>query len=209
MEFFDQIVQFIQSNITLAPWVIFGLLLLAGFNVPISEDAMLFISATLAASYPDYLVGLFLGVYAGAYFSDLICFSLGRYFGDYLLTPGSFFSRFVKKEKITKVSFFYEKYGIITLILGRFIPFGVRNALFLTAGIGKMNILKFALSDLLACTISCSLFFTLYYKLGKPVIEYVKKGNVVIFGIALVVVAVILILKRKKKSEVPTEGTEV
>ena len=58
----------------------------------------------------------------------------------------------VSKEKVNQISDFYKKYGMITLMGGRFIPFGVRNALFLTAGLGKMNFFKFALSDLIACT---------------------------------------------------------
>ena len=184
----EQVIEFIQSNVQYAPYMIFGVLLLAGFNLPVSEDVMLFISATLAASYPENLIPLFLGVFLGAYFSDLICFSLGRIFGATLFEKGGFLARFISQDKIRKVELFYEKYGIITLILGRFIPFGVRNGLFLAAGIGKMSYIKFSLSDLLACTISSVFFFTLYYKVGKPVIEYVQKGNVVIFCIAVVVV---------------------
>ena len=38
---------------------------------------------------------------------------------------------------------FYKKYGALTLVIGRFIPFGVRNAIFLTSGISKMPFAKF------------------------------------------------------------------
>ena len=184
----EQAIEFIQSNVQYAPYIIFGLLLLAGFNLPVSEDVMLFISATLAASYPDNLIPLFIGVFLGAFFSDLICFTIGRIFGATLFEKDGFLTRFISQEKIRKIEVFYDKHGIITLILGRFIPFGVRNGLFLAAGIGKMSYLKFSLSDLLACTISSVFFFTLYYKVGKPVLEYVQKGNIVIFSIAVVVV---------------------
>jgi len=195
----EQVIEFIQSNVQYAPYMIFGVLLLAGFNLPVSEDVMLFISATLAASYPENLIPLFLGVFLGAYFSDLICFSLGRIFGATLFEKGGFLARFISQDKIRKVELFYEKYGIITLILGRFIPFGVRNGLFLAAGIGKMSYIKFSLSDLLACTISSVFFFTLYYKVGKPVIEYVQKGNVVIFCIAVVVVLFVWLYPKIRK----------
>ena len=44
---------------------------------------------------------------------------------------------------------------------------------------------------------SCSFFFWLYLSYGETVIEYVKRGNMVIFGLALVVVTVVMIRKRR------------
>jgi len=180
----EELIQIIQANIQYAHFIIFGALLLAGLNIPVSEDAMLFISAILASSNPEYLPHLFIAVYMGAYLSDLICYGLGRMFGPKLLEI-RFFANMVSPERMTKITAYYEQYGVITLILGRFIPFGVRNALFLTAGLGKMNFIKFALSDLLACTISTISFFTLYYHYGESVIEYIKQGNMVVFSVVL------------------------
>ena len=133
----------------------------------------------------------------GAYLSDLICYSLGRFLGPKLF-EFRFFAKMVPQERIDKIHTFYEKYGIITLLIGRFIPFGVRNGLFLTAGLGQMNFVKFALSDLLACTISTITFFTLYYHYGSTVIEYVKEGNIVVFSIVAVALLGYLIAKRRK-----------
>ncbi|MDF1582034.1 MAG: DedA family protein [Methyloprofundus sp.] len=181
----EELLQIIQANIQYAHFIIFGALLLAGFNIPVSEDAMLFISAILASSHPEYLVQLFFGVYLGAYFSDLICYSLGRKFGPKLFKI-KFFAGMVPAERVAKISAYYHKYGVMTLILGRFIPFGVRNGLFLTAGLGRMNFTKFALSDLLACTISSLSFFSLYYYYGETVIDYIKQGNMVIFSLVLI-----------------------
>lgn len=194
----DQAIEFIQQNVAMAPYLIFGLLFLAGFNIPVSEDAMLFVSALLAVKNPEYLWPLFWAVFAGAYISDLICYwVMGRVLGNKIFQY-KFLANMVSQEKIDKINEFYKKYGVITLVLGRFIPFGVRNALFFTAGLGKMNALKFAISDLIACTISCSLFFYLYYTFGAAVIEIVKKGNIVLFSIFLVVILFVFI--RKKRS---------
>ena len=194
----DQVITFINQNADSAPFIIFGMLLLAGFNLPVSEDIMIFISAMLAAENPEKLPHLFAGVFLGAYCSDLICFGLGRFLGERLWNI-KWFAKMVSREKVERLSNFYKKYGVLTLIFGRFIPFGVRNALFLTAGIGKMNFLKFALSDLLAATISCSFFFYLYYTYGESVIEIIKKGNIVIFVIALLIASAIFFKKRSQK----------
>lgn len=184
-----ELTQFIQANIQYAPVIIFAALLLAGLNIPVSEDAMLFVSAILAKKYPEYLVPLFIGVYLGAYFSDLICYSLGRLLGPRLFEI-RFFANMVSPEKLRKISLYYQKYGVVTLILGRFIPFGVRNALFLTAGLGKMNFIKFSLTDLLVCTVTSLSYFSLYYYYGERVIRYIKQGNIVIFLLALIGLAV-------------------
>lgn len=184
----EELIQIIQANVQYAPYIIFGALLLAGLNIPVSEDAMLFISGVLASSHPEHLTELFIGVYMGAYLSDLICYSLGRFVGPKLFEI-RFFANMVPPERIQKIHNFYENYGIVTLLLGRFIPFGVRNALFLTAGLGQMTFTKFALADLLACTISTITFFTLYYHYGSTVIDFVKGGNIVLFSIAAIALA--------------------
>ncbi|WP_239650114.1 DedA family protein [Methylocucumis oryzae] len=80
-----EIIALIENHIEYAPWIIFGLLLLAGFNFPISEDGMLFVAATLASRTPEHLLYLFGAVYAGAYASDLICYGLGRVLGERLI----------------------------------------------------------------------------------------------------------------------------
>ena len=192
----EELIQIIQANIQYAHFIIFGTLLLAGLNIPVSEDGMLLISALLANKHPEYLAHLFIGVYLGAYFSDLICYSLGRVLGPRLFKI-RFFANMVPPERITKISAYYQKYGVVTLIIGRFIPFGVRNALFLTAGLGKMNFIKFALSDLLACTISSISFFSLYYYYGESVIAYIKQGNIVFFSLLLVLLGVFWYRKKK------------
>jgi membrane protein DedA with SNARE-associated domain len=194
----EYILEFIQSNIHLAPWLIFGVLLLAGLNLPVSEDGMLFIAAILAKQNPDYMIPLFLGVYLGAFCSDLICFSLGWFVGPKVLKI-KFFSSMLPPSRRHKIHSFYERYGVITLIIGRFIPFGVRNGLFLTAGLGKMHPIKFSLSDLLACTISSVFYFALYYHYGAAVIEYVKKGNIFIFSFATILLLIVIIVKKSKK----------
>ncbi len=196
----ESLLEIIQQNVQIAPFLVFGLLLLAGFNIPVSEDAMIIISALLAVKHPDHIIPLFIGVYMGAFWSDIICYWLGRKLGPNLWKI-KMFANMVSKEKIDTVSNFYKKYGIITLISGRFIPFGVRNALFLTAGLGKMNFAKFFFSDLLACTISNLILFTLTYKLGDNIIEHVKTSKYIIISIAIALVLFLLIRKvinRKK-----------
>ena len=90
--------QFASQNIDLAPWLIFSLLLLAGLNIPVSEDGMLLITAILAFNNPDQAIPLFFGVYLGAYCSDIICYTLGRTLGPKLFKIKMFKSMMSQKR---------------------------------------------------------------------------------------------------------------
>jgi membrane-associated protein len=194
----DQLIEIVNSNIQYAHLIMFFSLLLAGFNLPVSEDAMIFIAALLSIQHPEYQSKLILWVFAGCYLSDLICYGfVGRYLGPKLFKI-KFFSKMVSQEKLDKIAGYYEKYGVLTLIFGRFIPFGVRNALFISAGIAKMKPGKFALSDLLACAISFTFFYTIYFTYGKAVIEWVQAGNIAIFSIFLTIVLAVLIRNKNR-----------
>jgi len=188
----EEIIAFLQNNIDTAPYVIGSLLLLAGFNIPVSEDAMLIISASLAAAFPGHTAALFIGVHLGCYLSDIICYWFGRLLGPKIL-KWRWPAKMVPPAKIAMIQRYYQRYGIITFIFGRFIPFGVRNALFLTAGLGKMHFGKFALTDWIACVISNTTLFSLTYVLGEALI---KSGlgyvNAAIFAVAAIVVGIIV-----------------
>ena len=195
----EEIFIYVQDNVAYAPFLIFGLLVMAGINLPISEDVMLFISALLAKKNPDQAIPLFVGVYLGMYVSDLISYTLGWFLG-----PKLWKIRYLKKisgpKKVAKLGKFYQKNGLLTLLIGRFIPFGVRNALFITAGISKMNFAKFALFDLAAVTVSCSLYFSLYYTFGMDIIEYVKRGNIILFTLFAIVLVIYFYYRKTLKT---------
>lgn len=182
----ESMVSLVDSHIEYAPWIIFGLLLLAGFNVPVPEDGMLFVAATFAARNPQQLPQFFAAVYLGAYISDLICYGLGRFLGP-RLSHWRLFAKVMNQDKIDKVAGYYRNYGVLTLLFGRFVPFGVRNILFLTAGLGGMNAVKFAAADLVACTLSSAVFFSAYYHYGQKIVLIVQEVNVALFVLALAI----------------------
>jgi len=199
----DSIIQFIFENAQYAHWIVFGALMLAGLNVPISEDLMIIFSAVLAATVvPENTYKLFMGVFLGCYLSDWVCYWIGRKCGPKLWNIGWFAKTFDQK-KIDQIHNFYEKYGFLTLIVGRFIPFGVRNALFLTAGLGKMPFRRFILSDGIACILSNTVLFSLAYAVGKNyemLITSLKTFNIFLFSAFAVAIIGFIWYKRKRKA---------
>ncbi len=102
---------------------------------------------------------------------------------------------------------YYEKYGFLTLLVGRFIPFGVRNGLFLTAGLGKMHFGKFILSDGIACVLSNTALFCLAYTVGKNyevLIATLKTFNIFLFAAFVVSIIALIWYKRRKKAATKT-----
>ncbi|NGX62943.1 MAG: Inner membrane protein [Candidatus Anoxychlamydiales bacterium] len=201
------IINFIFENANHAHWIIFSALILAGFNLPISEDLMIIISAILAANVvPQNIFLLFGAVFLGAYMSDWIVYWIGRLFGI-KLWKFKWFKKTIPKRKLAKVKLFYKKYGFFTLLVGRFIPFGVRNCLFLTAGMTRMNFTKFAISDGIACLISNSVLFSIAYSLGKnhtALFTYLKKVNILIFLLFIFTIIGFIWYYKKKKHKQKT-----
>ena len=194
--FFQSLDHYLETHLAMAPLIVFGLLVLAGFFIPVSEDLMILLGALLTARHPEIMPQVFTAIVLGAYASDVICYSLmGRYLGAKLFRT-AFFSRMLSPEKLKQIHGFYERYGIPTLFFGRFIPFGVRNALFFSAGLSKMNVLKFAVTDFVACFLNALLYFSLYYQIGKSVLESVDTAKMLLLGLASAIVLGLLLKKR-------------
>lgn len=183
-------------------YVAFTLLVLAGFNFPISEDIIFIVSASVAATIiPEHTFKIAAGCVLGAYTSDIISYCLGR-FGMKFILEHRKLAKFYPLDKIQKIEYYYESHGAKTLFFGRFIPFGVRNVIFLTAGLAKMKIYKFMLVDLLSLSITSTILFTIGYTLGanyEIIFPYLNKYKFIIFSLFILTVLSIVIYKKKKQ----------
>jgi membrane-associated protein len=163
----ESIIAFATEHAESAHWLFAFLILLGGLNVPISEDVVMISAGALAstlipeiASYQYFI--LFLVCWIAAWEA----YWIGRLLGPKLYNI-RWFNRILTPKKIERLHHYYEKFGILTFIVGRFIPGGVRNGLFMTAGLGKMPFKIFILRDLLACFISTAFLFSMGYYFGQ------------------------------------------
>lgn len=199
----EAFIAWITEHAQYAHWFIFGAILLAGFNLPISADVLIAGAAVLAATlFPQHVWHLFLAIFLGCYFSAWIAYWVGRLLGAKLCRFG-WFKRFFPEERISKIQKFYAKHGLWTLIAGRFIPFGVRNCIFMSSGMSQVPFLRFALQDLPACLLWTSSSFYLFFTLGKnfqTVLSHLKIVNLIIFLAFGVTVITVLWYKRRKKT---------
>lgn len=187
----DQLIQLLYQAAPYVHFVSFGLLLLAGLSLPVSEDLVIIISASIAATVmPENAVIIFIGCFFGAYLSDWIPYLIGRFGGPRLLkTP--FFARIFNREKIDLIESYFRKYQVKTIFFGRFIPFGVRNALFFTAGFSGVRFHKFLMIDLCALALTSTIQFSIGYALGdnfRDIFPYLNRYKLIILSLLTAVI---------------------
>jgi len=87
---------------------------------------------------------------AAAILGDQCNFSIGRYFGPKVFRWES--SRFFNKKAFDQAHAFYERYGGVTIILARFMPF-IRTFAPFVAGVADMGRAKFTLFNVVGAVL--------------------------------------------------------
>lgn len=185
-----------------AYWMVFVLLFLAGLNIPISEDIVMLTAGALANTCLNgNTILLYICCYFAAWISAWEVYWIGRLLGPKLYQI-PWLNRMVNKEKIDQLHVYYEKYGIYTFLVGRFIPGGFRNALFITAGMGRMPFLKFIGRDAPSCLLSTGTIFSIGYLFAEyhqSLVQFMKKYNLVGLILVICVIAGVIYWKKRKK----------
>ncbi len=198
----EQIIAFIMSYVSYWPLVCFVALLLAGLNLPISEDAMIILSATFVQADESMLVPTYLALYFGIVLSDIEAYFIGR-----LLSKGVLKFKFLQKrltpKRIEWVSSHLDRHGFLTFVVCRFIPFGVRNILFMGSGFVGLKFAKFVLFDAIGAIISSGTLFSLVYFIGEAAQKNLRLVGIILFAILVTLLAVFIIRRiiRKKNNK--------
>ena len=140
---------------------------------------------------------LFLFAWAG----NLCGYYVGKALGPTLFKPREgFMGKVFDPKHVQETHEFFEKYGAMSLILGRFTPF-IRTFVTMIAGIGGMNFKKFATFSGLGAAIWVAVVTVTGFFLGR--VSFVRDHIETVF-IAIIVVsvipAVIGALKSRKKA---------
>ena len=179
--------------------------LLIGLFLP--GDSLLFTAGFLASQKitgtNQYYLNLWIliGVtFVAAVIGDSVGYSFGHRIGRRIFTKPD--SKLFKKENLEKAEKFYEKYGVKTIILARFVPI-VRTFAPIVAGVGKMNYKTFFSFNIIGGALWALLIPIAGYYLGK-LIPDVDKYLLPIVALIVIVSALPTLLeiireKMKKK----------
>ena len=170
--------------------VIFVILLLCGFGLPVPEDITLIAGGYLAylGLVDVHLVLLisFLGVMLG----DSTMFMLGHRYGSAFLRH-RFLARFITEHKIARARDRMHRYGNKIFFIARFLP-GLRTPIFFTGGSLHVRFRFFFFYDFFAALISVPVWVYCAYYFGEHihrVIELGKQAQVVVIVLLVLAVA--------------------
>lgn len=111
---------------------------------------------------------------------------------------------FLSREKIEKAEVFFNKYGILSTFIGRFIPV-IRHFISIPAGFAKMNYLAFAIFTFIGAGLwNCILALLGYWAHGQQdlINRYAHEfgyGLLALVGLGVVYLAVKYFLKKRKR----------
>jgi len=158
-------------------------------------DSLLFLVGGLAAT-GALDIGMALGVmFAAAVLGNQTNYTIGRWIGPRVFHWEN--SRWFNKEGFDKAHAFYEKYGGVALIAGRFMPF-VRTFAPFVAGVTQMTRRRFTIFDLTGAALWIASVTLLGYGIGnlpwvKGHLQWIFLSMIVIPG----VLALVGILRKK------------
>ncbi len=149
-------------------------------------DSLLFASGVFSADGGGLSLAASLIVfYAAAILGNTSNYWIARFFGKRILDSGRVKS--LTPERMAQLDHFFEKYGGLTIVITRFMPFLRTFAPFIS-GLGHMNFAKFTLFNSIGGVAWVSLFVLVGYFFGG--IPFVQEHFSFIV-IAIVVVSVI------------------
>lgn len=145
-------------------------------------DSVIFALGALAATGGLDLGLLALVLMSAAVLGNVVNYAIGRKLGPAVFKSDS--SKLFKREYLDKAHSFYEKYGGMAIILGRFMPI-IRTFVPFVAGIGKMNYGRYSLFNFLGSVGWVALFLLGgYFFGGLPFVQ--RNFGVVALGIIAV-----------------------
>jgi len=148
-------------------------------------DSLLFISGTVVAAAALNVHVLVLVLAAAAILGDSVNYAIGRYIGPKAFSRPD--SRWFRQDHLRRTQAFYDKYGGVTIIIGRFIPIIRTFAPFL-AGVAGMEYRRFFAFNVVGGILWVGLLVYAGYVFGN--IPWVK-DNLTWIVIGIVVVSLI------------------
>ncbi|MES2978135.1 MAG: DedA family protein [Pseudomonadota bacterium] len=113
-------------------------------------DSLLFIVGTLCGAGLMSLPLAMAVLIAAAFLGDQCNYAIGRFFGPKVFQWEN--SRFFNRRAFNQAHAFYERYGGVTIILARFMPF-IRTFAPFVAGVAEMNRVKFSSFNIIGALI--------------------------------------------------------
>jgi membrane-associated protein len=145
-------------------------------------DSVIFALGALAAKGGLDIWVAALVVLTGAIAGNAVNYLIGFKIGPAVFRSET--SRFFRRDYLDRAHAFYEKYGGLAIIAGRFMPI-IRTFVPFVGGIARMNVLKFYIYNLVGAFLWVGIFLSAGFFFGQlPFVE--KNFTLVVFAIIFI-----------------------
>ncbi|MCC7288933.1 DedA family protein [bacterium] len=169
-------------------------------------DSLIFAVGTLAGGGLLNIWVVYVTVLVAAILGDTVNYRIGQYVGPKVFKKEN--SRIFKQKYLDKTEAFYEKYGVKTIVLARFLPI-VRTFAPFVAGIGNMNYGTFFLYNVIGAFIwVTSLTFAGYFLGALPFVKENFEYAVLAIVIFSVVPMILEYLKHRRSEDSSSKATK-
>ena len=187
--------------------VVFLMLVLCGFGLPMPEDVVLVTGGVLAWLASDLetaslgglladrgLLAMVIVGLAGILAGDSVIFLAGRTFGARVADFRPL-RRVITPEKLEKVEKLMRRRGNVVVVIARFLP-GLRAPTYFTAGHARLPYWEFLLFDGAAALISAPLWVCIGFFFGSNIEEAARLAgrfsHYILIAVAVVLLALLL-----------------
>ncbi|HEV7699529.1 MAG TPA: VTT domain-containing protein [Pyrinomonadaceae bacterium] len=186
--------------------------LAVGFFLP--GDSLLVVSGLFAAAGKLNIALVLIAFFLGSVIGDSTGYWTGRFMGKTLFNRES--SRVFKPSRVKKAHDFFEKYGVKTVILARFVPI-VRTFAPLVVGAAEMPYSRFLPFSILGGALWISSMVLAGYFLGGVIEraldikleDHIEKVVIVVVFISLLPPLIEFLRHRKQKSDPQEESPDI
>ncbi|SDB94445.1 membrane protein DedA, SNARE-associated domain [Raineyella antarctica] len=187
------LVAFLQSVPPLAVYLVIGaLVMVESLGVPVPGETAL-ITGAVMSTQPDLRVSslwVFVAAFSGAVVGDSIGYGVGRRYGHSLL--GRLEKRFphhVSRDRIAYAQYLFDRYGMGTVFLGRFIAV-LRILAGPLAGMMRMSYPRFLLANPSGAACWAGLITLVIHLLGTVAGKWFSGAAWVLLAVVLVIGAI-------------------
>ncbi|MBP6217171.1 MAG: DedA family protein [Oligoflexales bacterium] len=188
---------------TQAYFIMFSILVICGFGLPMPEDVVLITGGILSARHVTEFWPTIFVTLAGVLLGDGVVFTIGKRIGPKIKQTRGF-QWIVQEEREKKIMSWFNRYGDKVIFFARFAP-GLRMPLFLTAGAYQVPTWKFFMLDGLAALISVPVwvwvghFFGSNLELLEEKMKHIQMGLYGVLGGVVGLGLLIWFLRQKKR----------
>jgi len=181
------------------PWLLFGVIMLAGVGIPISEEILIVPAGFLIERGALPFWPTVAAAWCGVVLADLIWMLLVRRY-SYRLLGIRFFRKMFHPRRLLEIKYMLDRLGLWVVVMGRILP-AARTPVITAAGLAHMPVRQFMIGECIGAAKSVAWQLFVGWLIAKGIGEsihdkHVRDAIIIGFGI-LVVVAVVWWWRRR------------